>query len=94
MVLTQQEDEDGYIYESSSFPYHYGSHATYSGRTLYQQVQGFPYHYGSHATKIAPNIRRITVLCFHTTMVLTQQAVAKQPVKPILFPYHYGSHAT
>ena len=54
----------------------------------------FPYHYGSHATKAG--IKRVNkhVLCFHTTMVLTQHAQTKCFSPLALFPYHYGSHAT
>ena len=78
MVLTQPRPTQAISFTLVSFPYHYGSHAT-AGRPVIVLTpdEEFPYHYGSHAT-ICNCFSGSVIVCFHTTMVLTQQCGTKR----------------
>jgi len=74
MVLTQHAGRPLVVLTPETFPYHYGSYATYLNSLHGKQLSTkFPYHYGSYATNSEDDPRCENPLGFHTTMVLTQQ---------------------
>ena len=73
MVLTQRiRNTWSNPWKMTTFPYHYGSHATESEYLCHAWRTQFPYHYGSHATWMETWYLIFISLRFHTTMVLTQ----------------------
>jgi len=48
----------------------------------------FPYHYGSHATKSSFSLGIPHIICFHTTMVLTQQMNVKHNASANVICFH------
>jgi len=79
MVLTQLRAL-GLDKVETEFPSHYGSHSTMGTQLAEAYLAGFPSHYGSHST-MPGRCPSTWILCFHPTMVLTQQQRLARPLR-------------
>ena len=80
---------------STEFPYHYGSHATCQATPQGGNIISVSIPLWFSRNYHRSEAHTAALVCFHTTMVLTQPAHIWARYWPReQFPYHYGSHAT
>ena len=72
MVLTQLVSVIRHVILSMAFPYHYGSHATLTVLSVCIQIHCVSIPLWFSRNGMLPTKHLFAMLCFHTTMVLTQ----------------------